>query len=210
MAAMTADGTVEWGEDRPIGWLDRLLGEPDSAGRRRISGVALGCAVAAVVLLLGSTLVPWMTATSTQSETGIQAGDTRDLYLEDVAFWQAGFYYVGWLVLLAFVGTSLVATEQIRRLVVAAGLGCSGAMLAMVAANIRQINTGTILSDVIRDSGFGPGALLGLIAVLAAAAAMVLSGWQRGASVRRRSAPRPDDEPEVDPGPADLTVTPLE
>jgi hypothetical protein len=203
---MTADGTVEWGEDRPTGWLDRLLGMPDDVGRRRISGPALGCAVVAVALQLAAQLTPWMIVTDSGPET-LPTGS--EVHLELVSDFALTGYYIGWLVLLALIGLALVVEASTRRLVMAAGLGWSVALLMIVIGLARRsISGGSLFTGLTTDSTLGPGAFFGTTAVLVGAAALALAGWQPG--LRGRRAARSESEPDdIDPGPADLTVTPL-
>src|SRR3712207_8555993 len=45
----STDSTVEWGEDRPVRWVDRIFGDPAEPGQRWISVPALTLAVVAAV-----------------------------------------------------------------------------------------------------------------------------------------------------------------
>jgi hypothetical protein len=204
---MTADNTVEWGEDRPTGWLDRLLGEPDEVGRRRISGPALGCAAIAVALLLAAQLTPWMVITDS---TGVDsAPEGSEFYLDLISDFSLFGYYLGWLVLLALVALALVIEAPTRRLVVAAGFGWTvGLFVIVIGLTRRVLSGGSPFGATAAGTTFGPGVFFGIAAVAFAVAALALSGWQPGTGRGRRQ--RRESEPDIDPGPADLTVTPAQ
>lgn len=209
MAAMTGDGTVEWGEERPTNWVDRLLGQPDEVGRRRISGPALGCAVVAAALVLAAQLTPWMII-SRVGPGGDGSPITGDeIHLDAISDFTLLGYYFGWLVLLGLVGLALVVEPGVRRPVVAGGLGWAVALFMIVVGLTRRVFTGgSPYSINAPETTSGPGLFFGVAAVILAAAALALAGWQPGTAGGGR--PRPAVEPDVDEGPADLTVTPLQ
>jgi hypothetical protein len=198
MARMASDATVEWGGDKPVRWLDRLLGDPET-GRDPLSAPALGGAVVASALMLAAELAPWA------SRVG---ADGPGLYVGQAGGFLLVAYYPGWMVLLAMIGAALVVRPRGRRIVVAAGLGWVAGLLVVIAGIARQATTGGAFVEPAQlQTAPGPGMFFGFAAVLVAAVALVLTGWRPGAGARRRL--RLDREPDVDPGPPDLTVTPV-
>jgi len=206
LAGMAADGTVEFNADRPPGWLDRLLGEPDQRGMRRLSGPALGLALLAVAFVLAAELLPWA-VNATSIEPGGPVTVLSDLHIEQVAGLVLIPYYLGWFALAALIGIGLVARRSTRRLVVAAGAGCAAAQLVVVSGVARRVQQGTdVFGSQQGEASMGPAVFFAFGAVALCLAALVLTGWRPGLT---RGDRRPVYEPEEDPGPADLTVTPL-
>jgi hypothetical protein len=204
---MTANGTVEFGADRPSSWLDRLLGEPDKAGRRKVSTPALGCALVALALITAAELLPWMTVSVTPESSPtppLPVGDDQELYVEQVGTVVLVGYYLGWLVLITLIGMVLVARRTTRRLVTGAALGVAAAQLVFVAGLSRRVvYGGEYFAGSRPHSSFGPGVFLAFAALALFVAALITAGWRPGPrGGRRRRAP----ELDVD-RPPDLSVT---
>jgi hypothetical protein len=199
--------TVEWGDDRPARWFDRFIGYPQGGARRRLSAPAIGSAVVATLLMLAAELLPWGTVSTDATSQGQLNGSSVDnLYLGDAAGFLLAGYYPGWLALLGLIGTALVARPAGRRRLIGGGLGVAAGLLVLTAGAARAILAGNAFRSVVAvDIGSGPGMFFGFAAVLAAAAALVLTGWRPG----RRRLRAPDEEPDVEPGPPDLTVSPV-
>jgi hypothetical protein len=218
MAAMTADGsphgTVEWGDDRPARWFDRLLGGPAEAGPFGLGLPSLGAAILALVLVVAAELVPWMTINANQSADFGQIGlNGREIYLSGLGGPLAA-YYLGWMLLLALVGVGQVIGPAYRRPVIGLGLGVAAGLLTLVVGLGHLAATGDVGFPFFLESKLGPGAFVAVAGVLAGAAAVGLTGWRPGYRVRApagaRGRPMRYLEPDQDPGPADLTVTPLQ
>jgi hypothetical protein len=204
MAPM-ADATVEWGEDRPARWFDRFLGPKDETGRRRFSAPAVGCGIVAIALMVTAEVLPWAVADADQ---GPFAGNGQELLLGDVGGFLLVGYYPGWMVMLALIGVALVVEPWRRRVIVAGGVGWAAGLMVVTVGVARQASLGGAFNAQSNlDASLGPGVFFGFAGVLVAAAALLLTGWQPGGGRVRK---RDDQEPDVDPGPPDLTVTSLD
>lgn len=206
---MSADATVEWGDERPVGWLDRLLGEPDQSGRRRLSAPALGAAVLSGALLLAAQLSPWMVL-SGPIINGVPAREGEsDVHLDQAGQISAIAFQLGVLVLFGFVGAALVARPAARRVLTAAGAGWGFGLFTVVVGLGRSMSDGgRSFGEDSGETAVGPGVFFAGAGVLVAVVALVLSGWQPGRSARHPAGRAA--EPDVDVGPTDLTVTPLQ
>jgi hypothetical protein len=210
-----AEGTVEFNADRPPGWLDRLLGEPDREGRRRVSGPALGCGVLTLALVLAAELLPWavnaVPTSTSDGPSGFAQGAER--HVEEIAGFVLVPYYFGWLGLITLLGLALAARGASRRLAVGSGLGLAAAQLVLVAGLTRRVLAGgEVFGGPSVDASLGPGVFFAFVGVLVAAATFLLTGWRPGLVRGGRGGRGGRDrrpEPEEDTGPADLTVTPI-
>lgn len=212
VAAMSGDGTVEWGGDRPVRLLDRLFGEP-GGGAPRLSAPALGAAIVATALFAAAELLPWMSIEVNQASFNVPSGpsETRDVSLDLVGSGISTAYYVGLLLLLAVVGLAQVSRPHARRSLTAAGFGLSAALLVLLVGVIRRAGEGgQVVLFPPTESAAGPGPYLAIAGVCVLVAALVVGGWRPAVAVRRHQAEKPVDEDEDDeePGPIDLTVTP--
>jgi hypothetical protein len=203
-----AEGTVEFNADRPPSWLDRLLGEPDHRGRRRVSGPAVGTATLTLALVLATELLPWaVNSVPTTTNTGSTLERGAERHVEEIAGFVLVPYYLAWLALITLIGLALVARGATRRLAVGAGVGLAAAQLVLVAGLARRVlSGGEVFGGPPAGATLGPGVFFAFVGVVVAAATFVLTGWRpgmvRGGRVR-------EPEPAEDTGPADLTVTPI-
>jgi hypothetical protein len=205
--AEAAEATVEWGEDERPRWYDRFLGSVNKTGPRRLSVPALGCGIVAAAMMLAAELLPWAVATTGLNDSGPIGGPGHEFFLSEAGGFMLAGYYPGWLVLLALIGLALVVAPATRRLLVAAGLGWAAGLLVITIGLVRQATSGGVFAGQSNiHANLGPGTFFGIAGVVVAAAALALTGWRPGGGVGR---PRGAREPDVDPGPPDLTVTPL-
>ena len=219
--------TVEWGSpaaERVNGrrWWPRLpvrTGGGDRRGRRTISPVALACAVVGFGLTLAAELLPWMTVrlfairdpNNGDPLTG-NSGGGIDLGIDRAFTWQGLLYNVGWMVVLVFVGVALAVEPRRRRTFAAAGLGGVAGQLILLVGLARAINDGALLTNLGLNSDnkppieFGPGMYAAFAAVPVFVTALLLAArvsTSRGGAVPVRPAA------QEQPGPVDLTVTPV-
>jgi hypothetical protein len=206
------DGTVEWGEDRPVRLMDRLFGVSGDDGRR-LSAPAVGAAVVAFALFLAAELLPWMTIERQQEGIGPNLpSQTADVPLDGVGWGITAAYYIGLMLLLAVIGVVQVSRPHTRRVLSAAGTGVAAALLVLLVGVVRRAGAGGQygLFDVNTATAVGPGPYLAIGGVLVAVAALIVSGWRPSVPGRRPAAadqPVEEDDDE-EPGPIDLTVTP--
>lgn len=208
------DGTVEWGEDRPVRLLDRLFSDVGGGGQG-LSAPAVGAAVVAFALFVAAELLPWMTVE--RQPQGVGPGiptQTTDVSLDGVGWGTTAAYYIGLMLLLAVVGLVQVSRPHARRVLTAAGFGVAAALLVLLVGVLRRAGEGGQygLFDETTSTTVGPAPYLAIVAVLLLVAALVVSGWRPTVPGRRRppKAEEPVDEEDDDeePGPIDLTVTP--
>jgi hypothetical protein len=213
---MAGSGTVEFGEDRPVRWLDRLFGDFGGSGLR-LSAPAVGAAVVAVALFIAAELLPWATV-QRQIETGAgptNLGQARDLSLDGVGWGVTAAYYIGLLLLLAVVAVAQVSRPHTRRALSAAGIGLAAAMVVLLIGVVRRAGEGGQYGvfDESTSTTAGSAPYVAIAGVLVAVVALVLAGWHPAAVTRRphRPAAAPPvavDDDGDEPGPIDLTVTP--
>jgi hypothetical protein len=210
---MSGDGTVEWGEDRPVRLLDRLFGDGGGGGTR-LSAPALGAAIVATALFVVAELLPWMTIEMMTSSfnSPTSTTETREMSLDLVGSGIATAYYIGLLALLALAGLVQVSRPHTRRVLIAAGIGVAAGMLVLLVGSVRRAGDGGETTFYpLTSATTGPAPYVAIAAVLAAATALVLSGWHPSVPGRRRPVAgdqMPDDDDDEEPGPIDLTVTP--
>jgi hypothetical protein len=210
---MSGNGTVEWGEDRPVRVLDRLFGDA-GGGFQRLSAPAVGAAIVATALFVAAELLPWMSVeveTSSSFASAEAVKETHDLALDMVGGGISTAYYVGLLLLLAVVGLVQASRPHTRRALTAAGFGLGAAMLVLLVGIIRRAGEGgQVALYPPTEASAGPGPYLAIAGVLVVVAALVVSGWRPTVPGRRPVADVPvdDDDDDEAPGPIDLTVTP--
>ncbi len=211
---MAGDGTVEWGGDRPTTLLDRVFGTAWTGGARGLSAPAVATGVVSLALFAVAETLPWMTVRTTADgqPPGVPSGSSQDLPVDAVGIGFAVAYYLGLLLLLTLVAVAAVSRPHTRRVAGAAGCGLAAAMLVLAFGAVARTGEGG------RYGGFeeaptsvGTAPFFAIAALVAAVAAFVLSGWHPALPGRRRRRVEetgdPDD-PEEEPGPIDLTVTP--
>lgn len=206
------DGTVEWGEDRPVRLMDRLFGDAGGGGQR-LSAPAVGAAVVAFALFLAAELLPWMTVDQPLQGIGPDIPtQTRDVSLDGVGWGITAAYYLGLMLLLATVGLVQVSRPHARRVLTAAGFGVAAALLVLLVGVIERAGKGGQYGvfDANTSTSVGPGPYLAIGGLLLVVAALVVSGWRPSVPGRRPAqAQEPvDDDDDEEPGPIDLTVTP--
>jgi hypothetical protein len=214
---MAADTTVEFGDDeRRVRLIDRLFGDPATDAERRLSVPAVACAVIAVVLFAVAEAMPWITVRSVSlpSEASVSlviSSSHRDSSIEAIGNGTVFAYYVGLVLLLMVLGAALVSRPHARRVLSAAGFGLAAGLLIVVIGLIGKANHGGEQAGIyIVDSVAENGPYVAIAAVVAAVAALALSGWHPHRPVRRRKPAETvvdEDDPDVEPGPIDLTVT---
>jgi hypothetical protein len=169
--------------------------------------------VIAVALFIAAELLPWMTIRATAVPTGplaIAASDERAVSIEVVGGGLVVAYYLGSLLLLVLIGLALVSRPYTRRMVCAAGFGLVTGLLIVLIGLIRRAGEGGELAVYYQPTASAASApYVAVAAVLAAAAALALSGWHPGLRSRTRpaAAADPTDDPDAEPGPIDLTVS---
>jgi hypothetical protein len=218
--------TVEWGESsaRRSGWWDRILGReaPDREPRRpaapgSLGRLGVGLAAGGFVFLLAAELLPWM-----RFGGGERASQLRDqlgsdqLMLGQLGTWEVLSYHFGWIVLLSVVCLAQVVSPASRRVVGAVGIGVAAGTVTVLCGLARSITDGAGMlgsasSTVDVRFNYGEGMYSAFAAVVLFVLAIVFAGRGTG---RRRTEPAadPDEVDEVvdeEPGPVDLTVTPL-
>ncbi len=208
---MAGDGTVEWGEDRPVRLMDRLFGEVGMGGQR-LSAPAVGAAVVAFALFLAAELLPWMTVEQQMQGIGPDIPtQTTDVALDGVGWGITAAYYIGLMLLLAVVGLVQVSRPHARRALTAAGFGVAAVLLVVLVGVIERAGRGGQYGrfDVNMTSSVGPAPYLAIGGVLVVVAALVVSGWRPSGPGRRptKAAEPVDEEDDEEPGPIDLTVT---
>jgi hypothetical protein len=209
---MAADATVEWGEDRRVRLIDRIFGDPATSPMYRISLPAFASGVISVALFAVAEVLPWISI-QTSSVPGVfepGSSPSRDTSIEGAGDGATIAYYVAVVVLLMVVSSALVSRQHARRSLVAAGFGLVAALLVIILGLIGKAGEGgdlAVFYDV--DSTAGSAPYAAMAAVLAAAAALALSGWHPRHSIGRRSEAdaAEDDDDDGEPGPIDLTVS---
>jgi hypothetical protein len=192
--------------------IDRLFGDAMTGRQLRLSTPALACAVVAAALFAVAELLPWMTL-RTGPTAAVEPGlnGTSEVSAEGVGDGLAVVYYLGLVLLLMLVGFVLVSRPHARRVGMAAGLGLSVGMLIVLLGMVRRARDGGDyrLAGTNVDVTVSPGVYVAMVAVLAAAAALALSGWTPGRRIRHRADvdTDPTDDPDEEAGPIDLTVT---
>jgi hypothetical protein len=210
---MAVDPTVEWGEERRARLLDRIFGDPASRSpERRLSLPAVACAVVAAALFAVAEALPWITVKSVGApgDESASVRVLRDASIEAVGNGSVTAYYIGIVLLFMVVGSALMARPHGRRLLVAAGFGIAVGLLIVLVGLISKAGMGGDLPSfytVEADATAAP--YVAIAAVVAAAAALALTGWHPRASLGRRRPATMDleEDPESEPGPIDLTVT---
>jgi hypothetical protein len=205
---MTADGTVEWGDDTSPRLIDRVLADPEPSGPA-LNLPAIAAAALAVVLLATAEFQPWGTITGNADAVREARPGGADLTLSELGGTELIPYYVGWMGMLALVGLAFVVGPAARRVVLGAGTGWAVGLSVLVLGIGRRMATLPFGDDPLLDSAPAAGVWFAGAAVLAASIALLLTAWRPGMRwpVRRGGTPKP--EPVEDTGPADLTVTPL-
>ena len=209
---MAADATVEWGNDeRRVRLIDRLLGDPATSPVRRVSVPALVCGVIAVGLFAVAEALPWITVERAYAP-GDLSGPVRydhEASIEGVADSAVMAYYLGVIVLLTLVGAVLVCRPHARRVLSAAGIGLSAGLLVVIIGLIGKASRGGDIGTVYRvEAVVETGPYVAIAAVVAAAAALALSGWHPHRSIKRRKDYADvEEDVDVEPGPIDLTVS---
>lgn len=213
---MAGSGTVEFGDDRPVRFVDRLFGD-HGAGGFGLSAPAVGAAVVAIALFIAAELLPWATV---QRELNTRDGSTtqaRDLSLDAVGWGVTTAYYLGLMLLLAVVGLAQVSRPHTRRSLTAAGFGLAAAMVVLLIGVVRRAGEGGQFGVFDESVSTTPGSApyVAIAGVLVAVAALVITGWHpagqaalTGRKRRPTAEPGSDDDDGEEPGPIDLTVTP--
>ena len=216
---MAAEATVEFGDDeRRVRLLDRLFGDPATSPERRLSLPAVACAVISAALFSVAQAVPWFTIESITLGTSVEPGSQVISPAHKTSVEAAGdgavvAYYLGIVLLFAIVGSALVSRPHTRRVLSAAGFGTSAGLLIVIIGLLADAGRGGDLSVLYKIEAVAEaGPYLAIAAVLAAVAALALSGWHPHGRIRRRKpvdadAVEDDDDPDAEPGPIDLTVT---
>jgi hypothetical protein len=211
---MAADATVEWGDDgRRVRLIDRLFGDPETGPVRRVSVPALVCGVLAVGLFAVAEALPWMSVRPGNlpgDESLVLTGTTRDFSIENVGGGVVSAYHFGIALLLMVIGAALVSRPHLRRVLSASGFGLTAGLLIMVVGMIGEAGRGGDLAIFYAnvDATVERGPYVAIAAVVAAAAALALSGWHPHRSIRRsKPDPAEAEDEDVEPGPIDLTVS---
>jgi hypothetical protein len=213
---MAVDRTVEWGEDRPVRLIDRLLGDPGTGPARSVSLPAVVCAVIAVALFAVAETLPWMTIDAVTLGGPQEAAPSLISSGHEVSIEATGdggviAYYVGVVLLFMIVGATLMSRPHARRALSAAGFGLCAGLLIVIIGLIGNAGRGGDLGSLYNvDSVVEMGPYVAIAAVVAAAGALALSGWHPyRPAARRRPADvvDPDEDEDAEPGPIDLTVT---
>jgi hypothetical protein len=212
---MAADATVEWGDDeRRVRLIDRLFGDPATSPVRLVGLPALACGAIAVALFTVAEALPWITLRSVNDPDGptsSAAVAVREFSIEGVADGAVIAYYVAVVLLCMVTAAALVSRPHARRVLSAAGFGLVASLLIVIVGLIGKAGRGGDLApfyDV--DATVESGPYFAIAAVVAAAAALALSGWHPRRSIGRR---KPDadaaagGDADVEPGPIDLTVS---
>jgi len=209
---MAADATVEWGDDeRPVRLIDRLFGDPATSPVRRVSVPALVCGVIAAALFAVAEAVPWITV-----ERAFAPGDLsgavpydRAASIEGVADGAVTAYYLGVVLLLTLIGAALVCRPHARRVLTAAGFGLAAGLFVVLIGLIGKAGRGGDLGTEYRvDAVVEIGPYVAIAAVVAAVAALALSGWHPRRSMGRRKMDAVvAKDADAEPGPIDLTVS---
>jgi hypothetical protein len=210
---MAADATVEWGEDRRVRLIDRIFGDPTTSPMYRLSLPGVAAGVISVALFAVAEVLPWITIRSSSVPGAFAPGSpsTRDTSIEGAADGAVFAYYIGMVLLLMVVSAAMVSRPHARRALVAAGVGLVAALLVVILGLIGKAAEGGDLAlfyEVEATAGSGP--YVAIAAVLAAAAALALSGWHPHRAIGRRSDADDDEDGDSDdgePGPIDLTVS---
>jgi hypothetical protein len=206
---MAADVTVEWGDDgRRARLIDRLFGDPATSPIRRVSAPALVCGVIAAALFAVAEVLPWMTVERAFELGGLQTTvlANHETTIEGVAEGVVTAYYLGVVLLLTLVGAALVCRPHARRILGAAGFGLAAGLLVVIVGLIGRASRGGVYATFYNvDAVVETGPYIAVAAVVAACAALALSGWHPRRSIGRRKPA--DAAADAEPGPIDLTVS---
>lgn len=209
---MAVDPTVEWGEERRVRLIDRLFGDPAASPERRISLPAVACAVIAAALFAVAETLPWITIRSV-GVSGDELGTlrvAREASIEAVGNGSVTAYYIGIVLMFMLIGGALMSRPHTRRVLSAAGFGLAVGLLIVLVGLIGKAGRGGDLPGYYTVEATAEAApYVAIAAVVAAAAALALSGWHPRASLGRRKPADVDveEDAEAEPGPIDLTVT---
>ncbi len=210
---MAADATVEWGEDRRVRLIDRILGDPATSPMYRVSLPAVAAAVVSVALFAVAEVLPWISIQTSSVPGAFEPSSptSRDTSIEGAGDGATIAYYLAVVLLLMIVSAALASRTHARRSLAAAGFGLVAALLVIILGLIGKAGEGGDLAlyyDVDASAGSAPYAAMA--AALAAAAALELSGWHQRHSIGRLSEADVDDDDDASagvPGPIDLTVS---
>jgi hypothetical protein len=209
-------GTVEWGGDRPVRLIDRLFGDPATSPTRSVSVPAVVCGVIAVALFAAAETLPWITIDTVtlggpQEAAPNLISSGHEASIEATGDGGVIAYYIGVVLLFTVVGAALMSRPHARRALSAAGFGLSAGLLIVIVGLISNAGNGGDLSSLYNvESVVEVGPYVAIAAVVAAAAALALSGWHPHRPVGRRQRVDdvdPDEDEDEEPGPMDLTVT---
>lgn len=181
-----------------------------------------------------SLVSPWQTSAASIGITGPPTNQEVTLGLTDLGGWSPA-YLVGVLAVAACAALVLFGTAEVRRPARLAGLGVSGALLAIVVAAAVQLSQDSLvypawINDVQRpDPSISSGLYLAFVGVAALGGSLYLADRlpapahaagadavahageadsATGSLWRWRRAGPPAPDPEEPPPPADLTVMP--